>query len=526
MMLRYLLLAPLTLSALLACNPNTETTKPKPSEDMKAIKTVAETASSQTENIVAKIGNQSIELQELDTAIQFSLFDLEWRKYQIRKDMLSRMVAQRQQLLSKESTESPSSEILLTPPEAPRIVLARDKRPVKGKQDAAILISVFCSYQSSHCARLQPIIQQLETHYGETIAFSFYDLPQGFHRYGIAAANAYHCAETAGSPWAYQSALYSDTSKLDKQRFINIAEQLGLDLNAFESCLDESRYLVNIKADIDMATKLGLGSVPVIFINGLYAKGPQDFDAYRYYVDQELTQLGHAHKPLDKPKKEQKLIVSQLPIFLLATTVSNNEKSSTALLKLPESEHKSLYKVGDQLLEHVKLVKIEAQRILINNQGQREFVKLQTSIGHDITTVTTSDGSMQMPTEAFEAEPSYNEERHKGEMKQRELPVTGEMVLSKDWLETQLINQTQLEQHFYLADHVVEGHHLVKLDEITDQRFYNTLGFKTGDVLLRVNDQWVHEGQNPLWDSLAKTEKVSVVLMRGGFPVRYDYNIQ
>jgi len=526
MMFKHLLLIPLTLSGLLACNPNTEATKSKTTEDTIAIKAVSEEISSPAKRIVARVGNQTIELQELDTAIQFTLFDLEWRKYQLRKDMLIRMVAHQQQLLSKEPIEKISSEMLLTPPEPPRIVLPRDKRPIKGKQDAAILISVFCSYQSSHCARLQPIIKQLETHYGAALAFNFYDLPQGFHRYGIPAANAYHCAEAAGSPWAYQSALYSDTSKLDKQRFMNIAEQLGLELNTFESCLDENRYLVNIKADIDMATNLGLGSVPVIFINGLYAKGPQNFDAYRFYIDQEMTQLGYALKPLDKQMKEQKMLASQLPISLLATTVSNNEKSSTALIKLVESEQKSLYKTGDLLLENVKIVKIEAKRILIDNLGLLEFIALQASTGHDMAAVSASDENMQMPEKAFETEPSYEEEKHQKEMKQRELPVTGEMTLSKDWLESQLINQTQLEQHFYNADHVVEGYHLVKLDEITDQRFYNTLSFKTGDVLLRVNDQWVHEGQNPLWDSLAKEEKVSVVIMRGGYPVRYDYNIE
>jgi len=522
MLFRYLLLLPLTLLTLLACNPSTEVTNPESTEDNKAIKTVSETQAAQAKTIVAKVGNQTIDLHELDTAIQFTLFDLEWRKYRLRKDMLTRIITQRQQLLSKESTEPPRSEILLMPPEAPRIVLPRDKRPVKGLQDSIILISIFCSYQSSHCARLQPIIKQLETHYGEPIAFNFYDLPQGFHRNGVAAANAYHCAEENGAPWTYQSALYSDTSRLDKQRFMDIAEQLNLDLKKFESCLDESPYLPTIKADIDMASKFGLSSVPVIFINGLYVKGPQSFGAYRYYIDQELTKLGYTHKTV----KEDNLSESQLPITLLATTVSNNETTSTAIIKLPNNTQGVHYKVGDLILEHVRLVKVETLRILIDNQDQLEFINLQASKGHELSAPDTDTPPILQPDNIVDPVPSNDEEKLSSELKRRELPVTGEMTLSKEWLETQLINQTQLEQHFYNADHVVEGHHLIKLDEIIDQRFYNTLGFKTGDVLLRVNDQWVHEGQNPLWDSLAKEEKITVVLMRGGYPVRYDYNIQ
>jgi len=525
-MLRLLFLSLLVLSGLMACSQSIESTNSKSVPDPQVIKTISEESPVQTKMIVANIGKQTINLQELDTAIQFALFDLEWRKYQLRKDMLNRMVAQRQQLLSKESTQTLISEILLNPPQPPRIKLPRDIRPIKGEQGAIILMSVFCSYQSSHCARLQPIIEQLEEHYGRIIAFNFYDLPQGFHRYGVAAANAYHCAEAAGSPWAYQSALYSDTSKLDKQRFMNIAEQLNLDLGNFEDCLDESPYLTTIKADIDMARKLGLGSVPVIFINGLYAKGPQNFEAYRFYVDQELAQLGLELKSV----KESTPTESKLPISLLATTVSSklvdNESASIALIKLSEYEQESNYREGDLIFEDVQLVKIEIQRILIDNQGEVEFVMLQSSIGHDLDTIDQDISIKQESLKPSESEPSYDDKELAAEMKRREIPATGEMVLSKDWLESQLINQVQLEQHFYNADHVVEGYHLIKLNEITDQRFYNTLGFKTGDVLLRVNDQWVHEGQNPLWDSLAKEDAVTVMIMRGGYPVRYDYNIK
>jgi len=529
MIFRPLLFIAFSLFGLLACSTSSEPTKHKTDTitQTQAVKaTPAASPATEFSQIVATIGNESIDLNELDNAIQIALFDLEWRKYQLRKDMLGRMLTQRQALAKGKSAQSLGAEILLNPPQAPRIILPRDKRPTKGALDAPILLSVFCSYQSSHCARLQAIIKKIEAYYPESVAFNFYDLPQSFHRYGIPAANAFHCAQAAGEPWAYQSALYSDISKLDKPRFMNIAEQLGLELNDFASCLDENRYLPNIKADIELASRHGLSSVPVVFINGLYAKGPQNFNAYQYYLNQELAHLGLKPAPLKQRHLKQQLATeSQLAISLLATTVSSDANNSTAMLKLPENEQGLIYKKGSHVLEQVQIVKIEDQRILIDNQGRLEFIRLQTSRGHDLKT-TANKLSAQASLELMDSADSYDEENPPSDVKQRELPATGEMALSKEWLDNQLINQTQLEQHFYNAEHVVEGHHLVKLDEITDQRFYNTLGFKTGDVLLRVNDQWVHEGQNPLWDSLAKSEAVTVVLMRGGYPVRYDYNIK
>jgi len=146
---------------------------------------------------------------------------------------------------------------------------------------------------------------------------------------------------------------------------------------------------------------------------------------------------------------------------------------------------------------------------------------LQASVGHELN---ESLGARSSQT-ANEAESDVNMTESE-DFKRRELPATGEMTLSQDWLQTQLINQSELEKRFYNAEHVVEGHHLIKLAGIDNDRFYTTLGIKSGDVLMRVNDQWVHEHQNPLWDSLAREQSVSIILMRKGLPVRYDYKIK
>jgi type II secretory pathway component PulC len=100
------------------------------------------------------------------------------------------------------------------------------------------------------------------------------------------------------------------------------------------------------------------------------------------------------------------------------------------------------------------------------------------------------------------------------------------MTLSRDWIDNQLLDQTSLEKHFYNADHIVEGNHLIKLDNVDNQRFYTTLGLKTGDVIMRINDQWVHETQNPLWATLQQNELMTLTVMRKGLPYRYDYRIK
>ena len=469
---------------------------------------------SATEEIVATLGNEQIKISELDEIIQLSLFDLEWRKYQLRKDMLKKMIDLRSQQTDKEL----NAVVSLKPPKPPRINLNNAHRVIKGEKDAPLTLSVFCSYQSSHCARLQPILKSLSASYHNNLNFIFYDFPQGFHRYAKSAANSVLCSyefggELGSDVWAYQDALYADISQLNKERYLTIAEQLNFNKAEFESCLDDERHMPQVKADVDLAINLGLGNVPVVFINGLYVKGPQTVAAYQYYIDQELNNLGLTLIS-NKPKR------STLELVLMATTLSSNQSKSSALIQFKKGEQAQVFSVGEYILDKVELVSIEEKGITLNNHGQIEFLPLQASVGHALNESFDVNSSQTLNEAESEVNMAESED-----YKRRELPVTGEMTLSQDWLQMQLMNQGELEKRFYNAEHVVEGHHLIKLAGIDNDRFYTTLGIKSGDVLMRVNDQWVHEDQNPLWDSLAREQRVSIVLMRKGLPVRYDYKI-
>jgi type II secretory pathway component PulC len=106
------------------------------------------------------------------------------------------------------------------------------------------------------------------------------------------------------------------------------------------------------------------------------------------------------------------------------------------------------------------------------------------------------------------------------------VPALGEIPLSREWIEDQLLQQAELEMHFEAAEHEVEGVRLTKLTGVEQSEFYQTLGFQQGDVLMRVNDQWVHEAQNDLFDALSKEKRISVVLVRKGLPVHLMYSIQ
>jgi len=517
------LLASSLLLILIGCGEDTFVSKQDPTLKIES-KNLSQEKTNKTATpliqptLAATVNDTVITLDEIDKSIELRLFDLEWRKYELRKAALNSVLKSRMAQQKKDSKKNSKKattqivEVLLTPPTPPRLNLPNDNRQVKGNLDAPIRLSLFCSYQSSHCARLQPIILQLENRFKDTINFAFYDLPQGYHRYGKAAAEAVRCAGEHAAPWDFQNALYSDINRLNKERFTDIAQQLGFDTTRFSTCLDTRRFRKQVNHDIELAQQLGLGKVPVMLIAGLYVKGPLTFENYAYYIQQEMVRLG-----LNEP------VLSNLPLKLLATTVSNLATQSSAIIELLANQTSSRYQVGDTVLDGVTLSKIEEQRILVHHQGKLEYIPL---LHGSEKSVRSNNTHQTEPTPLARLDRHQDVPEGHAPPTHREIKATGKMRLSRDWLTPHLKNQQALQSHFQAGTHKVDGVHLVKLKGIERNGFYRMLGLQEGDVVLRVNDEWVHDQHNPLWEMLESQEHITLTVMREGLPKRYDYKIK
>ncbi|WP_020409952.1 thioredoxin domain-containing protein [Hahella ganghwensis] len=112
----------------------------------------------------------------------------------------------------------------------------------------------------------------------------------------------------------------------------------------------------------------------------------------------------------------------------------------------------------------------------------------------------------------------------------RVMAPSGTIEVSRDWLMQQLENREQLATKFQSAEHEVEGYKLMRLEAVSELEFFQVLGLQDQDVLLRVGEEWLHEGQNPLWDSLAqltdKPGEVSLMYFRNGLPQHIKVEVQ
>jgi protein-disulfide isomerase len=97
------------------------------------------------------------------------------------------------------------------------------------------------------------------------------------------------CAEEQGAFWPFHDKLFSDEYGLNREAYLQYAADLGLNENAFETCLDSGKFDDFVQEDMDFALNLGVRSTPTFFINGLAVVGAQPIDVFKQVIDEELA---------------------------------------------------------------------------------------------------------------------------------------------------------------------------------------------------------------------------------------------
>jgi protein-disulfide isomerase len=69
-----------------------------------------------------------------------------------------------------------------------------------------------------------------------------------------------------------------------------MAETLGLDTGAFNSCLDGGEKRPAVEASIAEAQAQGIDSTPTLFVNGTEIAEWHDFNAVKEAIDAQLAQ--------------------------------------------------------------------------------------------------------------------------------------------------------------------------------------------------------------------------------------------
>lgn len=184
------------------------------------------------------------------------------------------------------------AEVPVEPPkEVKRYDIPEDDDPVFGPENAPITIIEFSDYECPYCRKWHlEVLPRLLEAYPDQIRLVYRDFPlTNIHANATPAASAANCAGEQDSYWEFNELLYSMSNDLNISGYQAYADQLELDMDSFNECLESGRYNSEVMADFEYAANLGVSSTPTFFVNGIPVVGAQPFEAFAQLINQELA---------------------------------------------------------------------------------------------------------------------------------------------------------------------------------------------------------------------------------------------
>lgn len=174
---------------------------------------------------------------------------------------------------------------------------------VYGDPDAPVTIMEFGNYQCPACQTFALQIKpQVDLAYIETgqAKFVYYDYPNPGFPHSFLAARAARCAGDQDRYFEYHDAVYSTLNTWSRPEspyghFNDLAEQVGLDTEAFEGCLDSDRHADVVTANLTLGQMLGVPGTPGIFIHREGEGGANRLGGFRFIDIQQAMEAGEAN---------------------------------------------------------------------------------------------------------------------------------------------------------------------------------------------------------------------------------------
>ena len=143
----------------------------------------------------------------------------------------------------------------------------------KGPDSADIRIVSFSDIQCPHCKTKHHELTALQAQYPNRIQIEYRHFPLSHHPNAKLAAQGSWCAGQSGQFWSFLDAVFEQAQSLSSDRLVVIAQSLGLDADAFSTCLTRSDSVAAVESDVQVGLKLDISQTPSVFVNGQFTTG-------------------------------------------------------------------------------------------------------------------------------------------------------------------------------------------------------------------------------------------------------------
>lgn len=127
---------------------------------------------------------------------------------------------------------------------------------------------VFSDYECPFCKKMDAVLLNLESEFGERLEVEMLNFPLPFHPQALPAAIAAECARAQGKYQEYQHALFQNQDKLSSVFNLKLAQKLGLNTAVFSQCQTDPAIVSKIEVDRQLGQFLGVNGTPSLYLNG------------------------------------------------------------------------------------------------------------------------------------------------------------------------------------------------------------------------------------------------------------------
>jgi protein-disulfide isomerase len=159
--------------------------------------------------------------------------------------------------------------------------------------DSDVYFVEFLDFECEGCRALFPAIEQLRSEYGDRVNFVLRYFRLQSHFNAERAARSVEAAAQQGQLEAMYKKMYETQADWGEQQvpkddvFRGFAQELGLDMAAFDAAYNDPATVERIKLDIADGTELGVQGTPTFFLNGERLQ-PRSYEDLTTALDQAL----------------------------------------------------------------------------------------------------------------------------------------------------------------------------------------------------------------------------------------------
>lgn len=159
---------------------------------------------------------------------------------------------------------------------------------------APVVLDIWCDLQCPDCFQALTDVHSLRARYGDRVEIRLRHFPLEKNKHAYAAAQAAEEAYAQGENWPYVEALLArtaDLSRAGESVLLDVARELGLDAEEFDTALIDGRHLLIVDADQAEGKAIGVTGTPTYVIGDERLDGGKSQEGLRERIEEIADRL-------------------------------------------------------------------------------------------------------------------------------------------------------------------------------------------------------------------------------------------